>query len=65
MGQNQNITTKGLAVDTHANCVLAAIVRGTAKIGNITLTSKGDQAPFLLKVDSLGRVLWAKAFDCD
>jgi len=51
-----------MTIDTAGNVYITGLFEGTAKFGNITLTTQGNIATFVAKTDSLGNVLWAKQF---
>jgi len=56
------INARGIATDNSQNIYLTGRFAGTADFGNISLTATGSAAPYVVKTNSLGEVLWAKQF---
>jgi len=50
------------AMDHLGNIYVTGFFRDTANFGNITLTAPGSSAPFVVKTDPSGEVLWANQF---
>ncbi len=48
----------GVCTDSQNNCYVTGYFSGTAKFGNFTLNSLGQQDVFILKVDASGTILW-------
>ncbi|MFN3597628.1 MAG: hypothetical protein ACK41D_10200, partial [Rubricoccaceae bacterium] len=56
-GPQQN-TSQGLAVDAEGHVYVVGLVRGTASIGGVTLTSAGSSDAYLVKLSPDGEALW-------
>lgn len=51
-----------LALDENDNILLAGSFAGVLSVDDVTLTSQGGADVFLIKLDVLGNLLWARAF---
>lgn len=60
-GSEQN-TGQGLAVDDEGNIYFVGLMRGTATIGDVTLTSAGASDAYLVKLSPEGEALWGMTF---
>jgi len=53
---------RDIAMDYLGNIYVTGFFRNTANFGDIILTAPGASAPFVVKTDPSGEVLWAKQF---
>jgi len=53
---------RDIAMDYLGNIYTTGFFRNTANFGDIILTAPGSSAPFVVKTDPSGQVLWAKQF---
>jgi len=51
-----------MAMDHLGNIYVTGFFRGTADFGDFSITAPGSSAPFVIKTDPSGNVLWAKQF---
>ncbi|MRG95660.1 hypothetical protein [Polyangium spumosum] len=52
----------GVAIDDEGNSLVAGSFSGSLMLGDVTLTTEAEASLFVLKLDSTGNVVWARAF---